>query len=99
MQGYATGSGEAVLPQSLVRAPFVHSWGQWTYHNAMVSAVDAERSRCTVLFLVPTHPSMVPCQRYLAGECRATVEGSCRYSHGTEVNLSELEPYVAPDFR
>ncbi len=47
-----------------------------------------------LLFLTPTHASMVPCASFLAGECE-----SCDRSHGIVAPRAALRPYVAPDFR
>eukprot|EP00795_Rhopilema_esculentum_P010687 gene10687-19455_t len=78
-----------------------HDWGQTDYHNAMV--LDTEETedgdhKVKVLFMNPTHKSMVPCSYFLDGKCKFTEE-KCRFSHGYLTDISELEEYSEPDFR
>ncbi|BFZ20383.1 hypothetical protein BsWGS_23422 [Bradybaena similaris] len=85
------------------RAPFSHDYGGLHYGNAMIWSVDppAESDdkatyKIRVVFINPTHPSMIPCKYFLDGNCRFSDE-ECRRSHGHPVLVTELKPFEEPD--
>jgi hypothetical protein len=101
-------SAEAELHSCLLhlqcRVPFQHSWGQMRYSNAMVQSVEStpvsdsvDEVHVRVLFLQPTHRSMVPCDFFLDGKCRFDAK-QCHFSHGEVYPLSKLKQYQPPDF-
>ncbi|XP_015775085.1 PREDICTED: zinc finger CCCH-type with G patch domain-containing protein-like [Acropora digitifera] len=86
------------------RVAFTHHWGVVEHHNAMVFDLEAaespdekEEPKVRVLFMNPTHKSMVPCPYFLQSNCRFSEE-TCRYSHGFLVSVEELMPFKEPDF-
>ncbi|CAG5135884.1 unnamed protein product, partial [Candidula unifasciata] len=83
------------------RAPFSHEYGGFHYGNAMIWSIDplAESSdeyKVRVVFINPTHPSMIPCKYFLDGNCRFSDE-ECRRSHSHPVLVSELKAFEEPD--
>jgi len=83
------------------RVLHTHEWGQSGFQNAMVfdtEETDTGEQKVRVLFLNPTHMSMVPCRFFMNGECKFD-EDKCRFSHGYLADVSELEEYIEPDFR
>ncbi|XP_022900628.2 zinc finger CCCH-type with G patch domain-containing protein [Onthophagus taurus] len=80
------------------KAPHKHSWGEITYHNAMISSVlYDEEIKVKVMFLNPTHLEMLPCPYFLETECKFSEE-KCRFSHGEIVPYSEIKSYLEPKF-
>lgn len=86
------------------RVAFTHHWGVVEHHNAMVFDLEAaespdekEEPKVRVLFMNPTHKSMVPCPYFLQSNCRFSEE-TCRYSHGFLVSVEDLMPFKEPDF-
>lgn len=84
------------------QAPFCHSWGRISYHNAIIlSRVQNDstthEAEVEVFCCNPTHISMQPCPYYLTGCCRFD-STACKYSHGEHVKISDLRPFRHPDF-
>ncbi|KAJ7334369.1 hypothetical protein OS493_014680 [Desmophyllum pertusum] len=78
--------------------------GVTEHHNAMVfdaETVDLpdgkEETKVRVLFMNPTHKSMVPCPYFLDSKCRFD-DDACRYSHGHVLSVEDLMPFKEPDF-
>ena len=70
--------GEEIVPDTRCNAPFMHAWGGgWQYHNAIVHKVDRAAGLCMVLFVTPTHESMLTCSHL--GRC---TRDACTFSHG-----------------
>ncbi|XP_060592814.1 zinc finger CCCH-type with G patch domain-containing protein-like [Ruditapes philippinarum] len=82
------------------RAPYTHDWGAKIFGNALIAGVvndsELEIPKVKVMFCNPTHSAMLPCKYFLGGSCRFS-EGECRYSHGHEVALEDLQEYQDPD--
>ncbi|XP_031556110.1 zinc finger CCCH-type with G patch domain-containing protein-like [Actinia tenebrosa] len=85
------------------RVSYTQEWGVKEHHNAMVFSVEMsddespDNAKVRVLFLNPTHQSMVPCPYFLDGKCRFS-ENECRYSHGFLVEVEDLKPFKEPNF-
>lgn len=79
-------------------APYTHSWGGKSYHNALIYQDNRlESGTVLVMFTNPTHQEMIPCSFYLDGHCRFDNQ-KCRYSHGENVEYNELKEYKEPNF-
>uniref|UniRef100_A0A1I8PVE0 Zinc finger CCCH-type with G patch domain-containing protein n=1 Tax=Stomoxys calcitrans TaxID=35570 RepID=A0A1I8PVE0_STOCA len=87
-------------------APYMHSWGAITYHNALICSMEDEAVvaddgnidvKFRVLFTNPTHKEMLPCPFFLDGSCRFDSE-NCHFSHGEMVSAGSLREYTVPDF-
>jgi len=86
------------------QAPYKHEWGDVSYHNALVCAVEPTSSvhsmnqiQVRVMFTNPTQKDMLPCPYYLEGDCRFSDE-QCHFSHGELVDLASLKEYRELDF-
>lgn len=86
------------------QAPHKHTWGDITYHNALVCAVIKTENhsfndiQVRVLFTNPTHQEMLPCPYFLEDSNCKFSDDKCRYSHGEIVSFSSLKEYIEPDF-
>lgn len=86
------------------RISYTQDWGVTEQHNAMVFDAETveladgnETTKVRVLFMNPTHKSMVPCPYFLDGKCRFS-DDDCRYSHGYLLDVEDLLPFKEPDF-
>ncbi|XP_068695320.1 zinc finger CCCH-type with G patch domain-containing protein-like [Montipora foliosa] len=86
------------------RISYTQDWGATEHHNAMVFDLESielpdgmEETKVRVLFMNPTHQSMMPCPYFLESKCRFS-ENTCRYSHGYLVSVEDLMPFKEPDF-
>ncbi|EDO38903.1 predicted protein [Nematostella vectensis] len=87
------------------RVAFTQEWGVKEHHNAMVFKLESipldeetvDQAKVRVLFLNPTHRSMVPCPYFLEGKCKFA-GAECRFSHGYLVDVEHLKPFKEPDF-
>lgn len=86
-------------------APFSQQWGEKCYHNAIISSVVLEEDdvsclenlQVKVMFCNPVCDRMKPCPFFLDGYCKFSDE-KCRYSHGNEVDISEIRDFKLPDY-
>ncbi|XP_078366320.1 zinc finger CCCH-type with G patch domain-containing protein-like [Oculina patagonica] len=86
------------------RISYTQEWGVTEHHNAMVFDAETvelpdgkEETKVRVLFMNPTHNSMVPCPYFLDSKCRFD-DDTCRYSHGYVLSVEDLMPFKEPDF-
>jgi len=86
------------------RISYTQDWGVKEHHNAMVFDAETtetpdgkEETKVRVLFMNPTHKSMVPCPYFLDSKCRFS-DDACRYSHGYLISVDDLMPFKEPDF-
>lgn len=86
------------------RISYTQDWGVMEHHNAMVFDAETvalpdgrEETKVRVLFMNPTHKSMVPCPYFLDSKCRFD-DDTCRYSHGYVVSVDDLMSFKEPDF-
>lgn len=86
------------------RISYTQEWGVTEHHNAMVFDAETvelpdgkEETKVRVLFMNPTHKSMVPCPYFLDSKCRFD-DDACRYSHGYLLSVEDLMPFKEPDF-
>lgn len=89
------------LKGKICRAPYIYENGRIEYHTAMIMDVeevvnDGEDFRTKVLFTHPIKMSMKTCPFYLQGNCNYS-DTKCKYSHGFNVLLSQLDEYIEKD--
>ncbi|GFG29934.1 hypothetical protein Cfor_09951 [Coptotermes formosanus] len=75
------------------QAPYKHEWGDVSYHNALVSAVEP----ASTVHSLDQIQDMLPCPYYLEGDCRFSDE-QCHFCHGKLVDLASLKEYREPEF-